>query len=95
MSFAPLIWKGFSLDDKAHQQLFIGQICDLLNFLNSANGLATLLNGNSLLGASSLTFAAKNLGVVTTNQTIDASQAASVAGFVSSEHQLFPDHHFH
>jgi hypothetical protein len=78
MSFAPLIWKGFSLKDREHEQLFIGQVSDLLNFLNSAQGLATLLNGQSLLGASALSLVGTDLGVITTNQTIAAAQAASV-----------------
>lgn len=78
MSFAPLIWKGFSLKDPQHEQLFIGQVSDLLNFLNSAQGLSTLLNGQGLLGASALSFAGSNLGVITTSQTVPAAQASSV-----------------
>ena len=78
MSFAPLIWKGFSFQDPKHQQLFIGQICDLLNFLNSAKGLSVLLNGSSTLGADALTLVGTNLGTITTNQTVACAQAASV-----------------
>lgn len=78
MSFAPLIWKGFSLKDQQHEQLFIGQVSDLLNFLNSAQGLSTLLNGQGLLGASALSFAGSNLGTITTNQTVSAAQASSI-----------------
>jgi hypothetical protein len=82
MSYSPLLWKSFDISDKPHQQLFMGQLTDLLNFLNSAQGLATLLNGNSLLGASALELGPHNLGNVTTNQTINAGQAASITGFV-------------
>lgn len=90
MSFSPLLWKSFDISEKQHQQLFLGQLTDLLNFLNSAQGMATLLNGNSLLGATALSVSAKNLGNVTTNQTVDSSQAASIAGFIGVNTNFSP-----
>ena len=90
MSYNPLLWKSFDLSDKPHQQLFLGQLTDLLQFLNSAQGLSTLLNGNALLGASSLTTVGVNLGNVTANQTVNCAQAASISGFVGVNTNFSP-----
>lgn len=79
MSFNPLIWKGFDLNDKAHEQLFMGQLSDLLNSLSSGQGLSSILNAQASLQSSALTIVSVALGTVTTNQTVDCSGATSVA----------------
>ena len=78
MSYNPLLWKSFDLSDKPHQQLFLGQLTDLLQFLNSAQGLSTLLNGQGLLGSSSSTYQQINYGTITTNESTSVANAASV-----------------
>lgn len=76
MSFNPLIWKGFDLTDKAHEQLFMSQLADLLNTLNSAAGLANLLNGQSTLGATALSHFSTAQAVVG-NTTVNLANVTS------------------
>lgn len=75
MAFNPLIWKGFDLKDKTHEQLFMSQLADLLNALNSAQGLANLLNGQGTLGTTALTNLAFSQ-VISGNTTISLANVA-------------------
>lgn len=77
MAFNPLIWKGFDLQDKAHEQLFMSQLADLLNALNSAKGLANLLNGQGTLGATALNH-------LSLSQTITANLTVNLANVTSA-----------
>ena len=80
-SYSPLLWTSFNLTDKAHQQLFLGQITDLLNFISNPSGLSTLLNGSESLGANALSMGGGNSGTIVGNITVNCAQSASIAGF--------------
>jgi hypothetical protein len=77
MSFAPLNWKGIDLSKPGDSQLFLQQLSDLLNALNTARGLANILNGSSVLGATSQNFASLTANLTGGVTTVDLSNMAS------------------
>src|SRR5258708_6698163 len=80
-SFLPLSFASTDLSTKKGQQIFLGQLAQILNQIGyqTAASLANILNGNGALFGSALLVTAVDLGTVTTNQTVPCDGAASVS----------------
>jgi hypothetical protein len=83
MSYNPLTWKSFDLNNKVQQQNFLAQLSDMLSALNSPQGLANLLNGSGLLSVSSLSTVSFSLINLTANATVPVLGAAAISGVAS------------
>lgn len=99
MSFSvnPATFQSMKIDTEREQQFFLSQLSTLLTqvtgqfnvlqnqltTLQSATGLAAILNGSGSLNYSALRISANSLGTVTTNQTINCNSAAIVVVLVT------------
>ena len=81
-SVNPLNFKSLKIGTPAEQQSFLSQLGQLLseitNNLGSATFIAEELSSSALLSGGSLNNKSKAFGSVGTNQTFDATRAASV-----------------
>jgi hypothetical protein len=82
-TFIPLTWKNMDLKDPLQVGVLQKQLADWANqaqsILGSAAGLAGVLNGSSSVSGNSLNYVIKNLGTVTTDQTVNCANAAGVS----------------
>jgi hypothetical protein len=78
-SFTPLNWKQYNLSDVNQMRRFQLELSDWANAINTANQLSNILNGSSLLLASSFASKVTDLGAISSDQTV----AAGGAEFVS------------
>lgn len=87
MSFSvnPGTFGSMHLETRHEQHFFLGQLSALLTqitaqitVLQSATGLAAILNGSGSLNYSALRISASALGSVSTNQTVNCNSAAIV-----------------
>jgi hypothetical protein len=96
----PGLWSSFKLslknkDFDSVMQLFLNQLSQFANqilqqltLLASASGLANILNGGGALNITSLLVSSNDLGIITTDQTINVNSAPMVAvAFVSATTQ--------